>query len=183
MVGGIHRQGLRYAAGGRADTPLTRVSVQSRRVFRCCSGLPRDRRGDNGLVVSLELALALQDAGLIWHPVSGDTFAINREGFEGEIFVVSDMTIESNEFDTGTILGFNGTTEWALDSIALENAIWLPHEHQLRELLGGTFRTLTRLDAGYRVDVVVNGEPGSEEATDAADAYAAALLGLVRAAL
>ncbi|MCU1523108.1 MAG: hypothetical protein JWO18_2 [Microbacteriaceae bacterium] len=133
-------------------------------------------------MLSRDLALALQDAGVRWHPVSGDAFVINREGFEGDVFVVSDMTIESHEFETGTILGFNGTTEWALDSVALENALWLPHEHQLRELLGGTFLSLSRIEDGYRVDFAINGESAFEEAATPADAYAAALLGLVRAA-
>ncbi|MCU1529025.1 MAG: hypothetical protein JWP75_2788 [Frondihabitans sp.] len=134
-------------------------------------------------MLSRELALALQSAGVRWRPVSGDAFVINREGFEGDVFVVSDMTIESHEFETGTILGFNGTTEWALDSVALENALWLPHEHQLRELLGGTFQSLGRREFGYRVDFAINGESAFEEAADAADAYAGALLRLVRAAL
>ncbi|WP_354567292.1 hypothetical protein [Glaciihabitans sp. UYNi722] len=134
-------------------------------------------------MLSRDLALALQDAGVTWRPVSGDAFVINREGFEGDVFVVSDMTIESHEFETGTILGFNGTTEWALDSIALEKALWLPHEHQLRELLAGTFRSLTRTESGYRVDFAISGDPTSDEAAEVADAYANALLRLVRAAL
>ncbi|MCU1557361.1 MAG: hypothetical protein JWN09_1356 [Microbacteriaceae bacterium] len=133
-------------------------------------------------MLSRDLALALQDAGVRWRPVSGDAFVITREGFEGDVFVVSDMTIESHEFETGTILGFNGTTEWALDSVALENALWLPHEHQLRELLGGTFHSLSRSAAGYRVDFAINGEPASHEAVEVADAYGGALLDLARAA-
>ena len=75
-----------------------------------------------------------------WQPSSGDTFAIDRPGMEGERFTVSEMTIEPHHFDTGTILGFNGTTEWALDSLAVEDALWIPREDQLRELLGGSFR-------------------------------------------
>ena len=96
------------------------------------------------------------------------------------MFVVSDMTIEAHEFDTGTILGFNGTTEWALDSVALESALWLPRESQLRELLGEAFISLVRAAGGFVVTTVRNGEPHEVRATVAADAYATALLALVR---
>ena len=39
---------------------------------------------------------------------------------------------------TGDVIGFNGTTEWALDSIELDHVLWLPREDQLRELMGAT---------------------------------------------
>jgi hypothetical protein len=134
-------------------------------------------------MVSRSLANDLRHAGVRWRPASGDAFVIPREGFEGDVFVVSDMTIESHEFESGTILGFNGTTEWALDSVAIEDALWLPYEHQLRALLGGTFRALVRTDTGYRVELSLGGETTIAEADDAADAYAEALLMLVYAAL
>ena len=60
------------------------------------------------------------------------------------MFTVSDMTIEAHRYPTGTVLGFNGTTEWALDSVAIDDALWLPREDQLRDLLRGTFRQLIR---------------------------------------
>ena len=52
---------------------------------------------------------------------------------DGEVFVLSDMTIEVNHFPGGPVIGFNGTTEWALDSVDQHDALWLPGEHQLRE--------------------------------------------------
>lgn len=131
-------------------------------------------------MISPALAVELRTSGVDWRPVSGDSFVINREEFGGEVFVVSDMTIESHEFETGTILGFNGTTEWALDSVALEDALWLPHEAQLRELLGGTFVSLTRSATGYDVRVSRGSESQVFTAEKAADAYATALLDLVR---
>ncbi|MGO4689399.1 hypothetical protein [Glaciibacter sp. 2TAF33] len=130
-------------------------------------------------MISTELARALQTAGLRWKPVSGDFFRIDRPDLEGDLFTVSDMTIEPHEFDTGTILGFNGTTEWALDSLALEDALWLPREDQLRELLRGTFRGLWREGAGYRVDAEIAGLDDYFCANDPADAYAMALLALI----
>ncbi len=135
----------------------------------------------NGVMISVPLALELREAGVRWRPSSGDSFVIPREGFESDVFVVSDMTIESHEFETGTILGFNGTTEWALDSVAIEDALWLPREDQLRHLLGGTFSRLTRTEGGgYAVSFFLDGEYRDSTAADPADAYAGALLGLVR---
>ena len=132
-------------------------------------------------MISTDHARELQEAGLRWQPASGDAFRIERPGFESDVFTVSDMTIEPHEFDTGTILGFNGTTEWALDSLALEDALWLPREDQLRALLGGGFQSLTRIgDSGYRVECGLGGAAGAFVASEPADAYAAALLALMR---
>jgi hypothetical protein len=135
-------------------------------------------------MISIDRARALREAGLRWHPVSGDAFQIERPDFESDVFTVSEMTIEAHEFDTGTILGFNGTTEWALDSLALEHALWLPREDQLRELLSGTFHSLQRLgESAYRVEVELGGAPVAFDADAAADAYGAALLGLMALAV
>ncbi|WP_104169985.1 hypothetical protein [Cryobacterium sp. M23] len=131
-------------------------------------------------MISIDRARALAEAGLQWRPVSGDAFRIERSGFESDVFTVSDMTIEPHEFDTGTILGFNGTTEWALDSLALEDALWMPREDQLRDLLRSTFRSLTRQgEDSYRVTVALNGAPEFFDAADPADAYGNALLRLI----
>ena len=131
-------------------------------------------------MISTDLALALRDAGLVWHPASGDRFQLDEPEFEADVYTVSEMTIEPRNYPTGVILAFNGTTEWALDSVALEDALWLPREDQLRELLRATFRSLTRLEDAYRVDAVIQGEPLSFEHPEPADAYALALLELVR---
>jgi hypothetical protein len=133
-------------------------------------------------MISADHARALRDAGVAWVPSPGDAFRIDSPEFDGDTFTVSDMTIEPHEFDTGTILGFNGTTEWALDSVALEDALWLPREDQLRELLGTAFRSLKRVDDGYRMDAVINGSLAYFYDTDPADAYAQALLAMVATA-
>lgn len=131
-------------------------------------------------MISSELARQLRDAGLRWHPVSGDAFRIDTSEFDAEVFTVSEMTVEAHEFDTGTILGFNGTTEWALDSVAIERALWLPREDQLRNLLGTAFSSLTRrADARYRVLTSRDGEQAAFEADDPAEAYAQALIALI----
>lgn len=132
-------------------------------------------------MISWELALGLREAGVRWTPTSGDRFRLLATGPHGDVYTVSDMTIEPHEFDTGVILGFNGTTEWALDSVALEDALWHPLEGQLRALLRGTFRALEVTDGGYEVRTVVLGDERRFAAQEPADAYARALLDLVTA--
>ena len=143
------------------------------------------RGGDTGGVIDVDVAVQLRDAGLRWVPASGDRFAVLRPGLEGEVFTISEMTIEAHEYPTGTVLGFNGTTEWALDSVAQEDAIWLPREDQLRDLLGGTFRSLARSTVGsYQVVVERAGHfEESHWGESAAEAYALAVLALVSAAV
>jgi hypothetical protein len=131
-------------------------------------------------VISTEMAVALREAGLVWHPRSGDRFQLDEPEFEADVFTVSEMTIEPREYPTGRILAFNGTTEWALDSVALEDALWLPHEHQLRELLRGAFRGLRRLPDTHEVEIVLGGERLAFEHPEPADAYALALLEMLR---
>ena len=135
-------------------------------------------------MISRELAIALRDAGLTWHPESGDRFQLDlpdavEAEVEADVFTVSDMTIEAHRYPTGTILGFNGTTEWALDSVALADAVWLPREDQLRELLRATFQSLTRLEDAFEVEVEIAGERLRFEHPDASEAYGRALLELV----
>ena len=136
-------------------------------------------------MISRELALALKAAGLRWHPESGDRFQLDLPGdveaeIEADVFTVSEMTIESHRTPSGvTILGFNGTTEWALDAVTVGDAVWLPREDQLRELLRGTFRSLRRLPDAYEVEVEIAGDVLLLEHPDASEAYGMALLELI----
>jgi hypothetical protein len=135
-------------------------------------------------MISREVAVALRDAGLTWHPESGDRFQLDlpdavEAEVEADVFTVSDMTIEAHRYPTGTILGFNGTTEWALDSVALADAVWLPREDQLRELLRSTFRALRRLDDAFEVEIEIAGDRRRFEHPDVSEAYALALLELI----
>ena len=124
-------------------------------------------------MISTDLALALRDAGLSWHPASGDRFQLDEPEFEADVFTVSEMTIEPRRYSTGTILAFNGTTEWALDSVALDDALWLPREDQLRAQLGDAFNTLTAVPGGF----VVTLTDGTRHLDiDAERAYARAML-------
>jgi hypothetical protein len=131
-------------------------------------------------MISTDLALQLRAAGLVWHPASGDRFQLDEPEFDADVFTVSEMTIEPRDYPTGRILAFNGTTEWALDSVALEDALWLPHESQLRELLRGAFRSLRRLADTHQVEIELGGESLVFEHPEPADAYALAVLELLR---
>ncbi|MDJ0335972.1 pilus assembly protein CpaE [Salinibacterium sp. G-O1] len=129
-------------------------------------------------MISTSLARALRDSGLTWRPSAGDAFRIDRVEADDEVYILSDMTVEAHDYGTGVILGFNGTTEWALDSVALEDALWMPHEHQLRQFLAGTFRSLTAT-AGPVVEIEIEGKTHSFGSDDAANAYARAALYLL----
>jgi hypothetical protein len=137
-------------------------------------------------MISRPLALRLREAGLVWRPATGDRFQFLAQDMDAtgtDAFTVSDMTVEAHAYPTGTVLGFNGTTEWALDSIAIEEALWLPREDQLREALKGTFERLERDEdeGGWRVTCTFRGESMSHLADTPEDAYAMAVLAEVQA--
>ena len=134
----------------------------------------------DGRVISLELARALRDAGLRWTPARGDAFVMPDRGMDSDVFVLSDMTIDVHQFPGGPVIGFNGTTEWALDSIDQSEALWVPAEHQLRGLLGAAFAGLAPTGDGYRVTLRIDGATSGYDGADAADAYARALLDVLR---
>ena len=128
-------------------------------------------------MISVPLARSLRDAGLRWSPVAGDRFVVADRDMDDQVFVLSDMTVEVRTFPTGPVIAFNGTTEWALDSLDQDDALWLPAEHQLRDLLGRSFRRLERVPGGFTA-VVADGSGAvvGTTAAEPADAYALALL-------
>jgi hypothetical protein len=134
-------------------------------------------------MISIALARALRDSGLVWHPTVGDAFCIDRIEADADVFYLSDLTVEAHEFSTGTVLGFNGTTEWALDSVAIEDTLWLPSETQLRRLLGAAFDGLEHRDLAFGVRARIGDELRDFIADAAEDAYARALLALLDEAL
>src|SRR4051794_6366988 len=97
-----------------------------------------------GWMITVDLARALVAGGVLWDPRPGDRFTIDRPGVVGEVFWISELTIDVHTFHGQPLLGFNGTTEWALDSVTLDSALWLPREDQLRELLGARLESLIR---------------------------------------
>jgi hypothetical protein len=93
--------------------------------------------------------------------------------------VLSALTIEVHEYPTGPVIGFNGTTEWALDSIEQSEALWVPAEHQLPERLGDAFAGLAPTGDGYWVTLRVDGATSGYDGPHPAEAYALALLHLL----
>jgi hypothetical protein len=128
-------------------------------------------------MLTIDLARRLTDAGLTWQPASGDRFVVSVAGMENDVFVISDLTVDVHHFTTGDVIGFNGTTEWALDSIEQSKVVWLPREDQLRDHLGDAFVSLEQLDGGFAVVVrAPRGEVSRHADIDAERAYARAVL-------
>ena len=123
--------------------------------------------------VAEQLDHLLRTQGRPWHPTPGDRFVIPGRDLD-QVFVVAEMTIEVEDLPTGRQIRFNGTTEWALDSIQADEVLWLPWEHQLRSLLGDRFAALERRPDGWLVTLVDGtGFVGDDPET----AYARAVLG------
>jgi hypothetical protein len=137
-------------------------------------------------VISLDLARRLRAAGLAWSPSKGDRFMVPDRDMDADVFVISEMVIEIRDVPAGRILAFNGTTEWALDSIDAAAAIWVPREEQLRDLLGDAFVSLERLSldaagspGGFAVTITARGGPERHVDVDSECAYARALLSVL----
>lgn len=129
-------------------------------------------------MLTLQLARDLLAAGVLWQPQAGDRFVIDAEQLTEDIFWISDLTVEVQSYEDQSILGFNGTTEWALDSVTLDQAIWLPREDQLRELLGDRLLFLARTGDGWEVRYLIGDAPHTLSDTDLECAYARAILTL-----
>ena len=98
---------------------------------------------------------------------------------DDQVFVISDMTIQVYDLPTGRVIGFNGTTEWALDSVQQDDVVWLPRESQLRELLGDSFLGLHAVPSGYAVVIELDGQRQECVDSDCEQAYARSLLTLL----
>lgn len=103
---------------------------------------------------------------------------------DDEVFVISNMVVEVQDAPSGQIIGFNGTTEWALDSLEHGQVVWMPRESQLRELLDERFLRLEAVTGGFAVVIVgADGEAEHREVDgDAESAYARALLAVLAVA-
>ena len=134
----------------------------------------QDRQGCG--MISIELARRLRDTGLCWTPASGDRFVVPDRDLDGQVFAISEMTIDIRSSPSGRLIAFNGTVEWALDSILQREVIWLPSEGQLRELLGPRFIALERDGDMFRCVVDLDGHRIEYRDANAADAYGRAVL-------
>ena len=54
---------------------------------------------------------------------------------DDRVFVINDMATIIEMIHGAEMVTFHGTPEWALDYVYLGEAVWLPEEGQLRQLL------------------------------------------------
>lgn len=143
--------------------------------------------------ITLSTAQQLKAAGLPWIPAEHDHFAIPDRGLDERVFVIADMTVLVQVLHGSPAVTFHGTAEWALDYLVVSETVWLPSEEQLRRLLeqrlldpglnpgdGGRDEApalrLERLPGGHRCTIGWRGRAPAFDATEASEAYAAALL-------
>lgn len=131
-------------------------------------------------MISVDLARRLHDEGLLWSPMPGDRFVVDRPTMEQDVFHLADMTVDVHHLVGGSVIGFNGVAEWALDSVDLEETLWLPREDQLRAVLGHDFVGLGMQESGYAVVALVDGDPLTFTHRDAEEAYGLAVLEVLR---
>ncbi|MBA2254879.1 MAG: pilus assembly protein CpaE [Chloroflexi bacterium] len=127
-------------------------------------------------MITLDLARRLRAAGIPWTPASGDRFMVPDRDMDDEVFMVSEMTVEAHDRPSGRVIRFNGTTEWALDSIEARDVVWLPREDQLRTLLGGRFVRLEVVPDGWAVTTEHGGRRHRHQDPDVERAYALSIL-------
>ncbi len=137
-------------------------------------------------MLDFQLALQLKEAGLRWQPAKRDNFTLPHSDLAHEIFTITDRTTLVERFSGEWVVTFHGTMEWALDSVLLADVVWLPSETQLREAiqlrLGGE-QPMVALEwrvGGYRCTLVHFDQQHSFNGTTADEAYARALLFLLR---
>lgn len=130
-------------------------------------------------MISIDLARQLRDSGLEWLPAEGDRFMIPDRDLDQHIFAISEMTVEVRRIAEQRRIMFNGSVEWALDSIVQTEVIWLPSETQLRDRLGAAFRSFHRDENGFRCEITINDASTAFTAVDPADAYGLAVLHLL----
>jgi len=138
--------------------------------------------------LSIPTARALRQAGLVWEPQEFDFFAVPDREMDERFFVISGMPAAVALLHGEPIMTFAGATEWALDYVPAGEVLWLPTEAQLRELLAaqlaatpGAALTLSMTESGCRCEIILHGQALGFQAAEASEAYAAALLHLLRA--
>ncbi|MEW5871663.1 MAG: pilus assembly protein CpaE [Chloroflexota bacterium] len=138
-------------------------------------------------MISLATAKKLKRAGLQWQPALLDFFAIPNRQMDEKIFVISDMLVTVDVLQGMQVVSFQGASEWALDSLVTRETVWLPREEQLRLALEAALLAAGRPElqftsglGGYRCTIQVHDRVLTFDASDASEAYAAALLYLLR---
>lgn len=134
--------------------------------------------------LSLQTSLKLKNAGLEWTPTTHDFFAIPDVDMDDKLFAMSDMTVSMEVLHGYHAITFNGAVEWALDFVFKADAVWLPTETQLREMILARMGDKPSLMlqtsiGGYVVTMTRGGQKAIFEGITAEEAYAATLLSLL----
>jgi len=138
-------------------------------------------------MIRLATAQKLKLAGLHWSPMKDDCFIIPDRGLDEEIFVLNNMTIQYEILKGHPAITFNGATEWSLDYIFQIEAVWLPRESQLRQLLMQALQqrsdspqfSLSNKPGGYLCTIQTTTGNHLFEGDNASEAYAEALFYLL----
>jgi len=140
-------------------------------------------------MLALDTAIQLKDAGLPWNPAEHDMFFIPFQDLDEQLFVISEMTVVVESMGDSQAIMFNGASEWALDYVVLQEAVWSPTESQLREFLERQLvergepqpvMLLATTSDGYYCEIQFKGQRPRFDAFGAAEAYAEALLFVLR---
>lgn len=139
-------------------------------------------------MISLDKALALKEAGLVWNPGPLDFFGLPDRHMDERIFVISDMLVTVDILQGLQVVAFQGASEWALDSLVTTEAVWIPREEQLRKALEAALIQAGRPEllvtsglAGSQVEFIFRDERLAFSGVDAEQAYAAGLLHVLKA--
>ncbi|MFK7801863.1 MAG: pilus assembly protein CpaE [Anaerolineae bacterium] len=134
--------------------------------------------------LALKTAQKLKTAGIDWEPKTHDFFAMPDVDMDDRVFALSDMTISMEVLHGYHAITFVGSVEWALDFVYHSDAVWLPTESQLREMIvsrleEGSTMTLQTSIGGYVITIDTGSSRSLFEGVTAIEAYAAALLGML----
>lgn len=134
-------------------------------------------------MLSITLAEQLKDVGLVWTPTLHDFFILPGRDLDDQVFVISDMMVDVERLRNQHLITFNGAPEWAMDYVLVGDALWMPTETQLRDILEQLLLNeppptvrLTSTPDGYRCEIHWHGESRAFEAFGASEAYGQALL-------
>jgi len=108
-------------------------------------------------------------------------------GLDEKVFVISDLFTYVEQLHGHLAVTFHGSAEWALDHVLVAELIWLPTEAQLRQELEKRLATeghpvvqLSSAPRGYSCEIRWRDQSLRFEASEASEAYAAALLHVLR---
>ena len=138
-------------------------------------------------MIPLALAKQLKDAGLTWRPELLDYFGLPDRSMDERIFVISDMLATVELLAGSQMVAFQGASEWALDSIITQDVVWIPREDQLRLAFEAALLESGRPEfmitgglGGYQIELIFGEQKLAFNAANLEDAYARALLHLLR---